>query len=188
MTVCPNLVQASHIGKKAMNYWPFMRWIHIWFLLYSASDLESIMPEYDAHGWSYVIFCKVSTHFTQILQSYFTDTMMVPVPVYQSWCAWIDTLRPRQDGQHIADDICKCIFLNENVLIPIKISLKFIPKVWINHIPTLIQIMAWHRPGDKPLSETLMFRLLTHICVTRPQWVHKSHESIGVYSIIITTH
>ena len=31
--------------------------------------------------------------------------------------------------------------------------------------------MAWHRPCDKPLSEPMMFSLLTHICVTRPQWV-----------------
>ena len=31
--------------------------------------------------------------------------------------------------------------------------------------------MAWSRPGDKPLSEPMMVSLLTHICVTRPQWV-----------------
>ena len=31
--------------------------------------------------------------------------------------------------------------------------------------------MAWRRPGDKPLSELMMVSLLTHICVTRPQWV-----------------
>ena len=32
--------------------------------------------------------------------------------------------------------------------------------------------MAWRRPGDKPLSEPRMESLLTHICVTRPQWVN----------------
>ena len=31
--------------------------------------------------------------------------------------------------------------------------------------------MAWRRPGDKPLSEPMIFCLLTHICLTRPQWV-----------------
>ena len=30
--------------------------------------------------------------------------------------------------------------------------------------------MVWRRPGDKPLSEPMMVNLLTHICVTRPQW------------------
>ena len=32
--------------------------------------------------------------------------------------------------------------------------------------------MAWRRPDDKPLSEPMMFSLLTHQCVTRPQWVN----------------
>ena len=31
--------------------------------------------------------------------------------------------------------------------------------------------MAWRRAGDKPLSESMMVSLLTHICVTGPQWV-----------------
>ena len=55
-------------------------------------------------------------------------------------------------------------FLNKNVRISIKISLKFVPKGPINNIPALVQIMAWHRPGDKPLSEPMMVKLLTHIC------------------------
>ena len=41
-----------------------------------------------------------------------------------------------------------------------------------NNIPALVQIMALRRPGDKPLSEPMMVRLPTHICVTRPQWVN----------------
>ena len=84
----------------------------------------------------------------------------------------INTLRPRQNGRHFADDIFKCIFVNENVCILIKISLKFVPKGPINNIPVLVQIMAWRRPGDKPLSEPMLVSLPTHICVTRPQWVN----------------
>ena len=82
-----------------------------------------------------------------------------------------NTLRPRQNGRHFADDIFKRIFLNENIWIPMKISLKFVPKGSINNIPALVQIMTWRRPGDKPLSELMMVNLPTHICVTRPQWV-----------------
>ena len=66
-----------------------------------------------------------------------------------------NTLRPRQNGRHFTDDIFKCILLNENVWIMIKISLKFVPKGPINNIPVLVQIMAWRRPGDKPLSEPI---------------------------------
>ena len=67
----------------------------------------------------------------------------------------VNTLRPRQNGRRFADTF-KRIFLNENVRISIKISLKFIPKGPINNNPALVQIMAWRRPGDKPLSEPMM--------------------------------
>ena len=80
----------------------------------------------------------------------------------------VNTLRPGQNGRHFADDIFKCVFLNVNVWTPIKISLKFVPKGPIDDIPSSVQIMAWRRPGDKPLSEPMMVRLPTHICVTRP--------------------
>ena len=82
-----------------------------------------------------------------------------------------NTLRPRQNGRHFSNDIFNWIFLNEDAWISINISLKFVPRGPINNIPTLVQVMAWHRSGDKPLSETRMVRLPTHICVTRPQWV-----------------
>ena len=84
----------------------------------------------------------------------------------------LNSLRPRQNREYFADDVFKRNFLNENVWIPIEISLKFVPKGSINNIPVLVQIMAWCRPGDKPLSEPMMVSLLTHICVTRPQWVN----------------
>ena len=89
---------------------------------------------------------------------------------------WFNTLRPRQNGSHLPDDIFKYIFLNENVWISLKISLKFVPRVPINNIPALVLIMAWRRPGDKPLSEPMMVSSPMHICVTRPQWVN-THKS-----------
>ena len=84
----------------------------------------------------------------------------------------INTLRPRQNGRLFADDTFKRIFLNENIRISFKISLRFVPNGLINNIPSLVLIMAWRRPGDKPLSEPMMVWLPTHICVTRPQWVN----------------
>ena len=83
-----------------------------------------------------------------------------------------NTLRPRQNGSLFTDDTFKRIFFNENVGISIKISLKFVHDGPINNIPALVQIMAWHRPGDKPLSEPMIVSLPTHICVTRPQGVN----------------
>ena len=87
-------------------------------------------------------------------------------------CPMFNSLRPRLNRRPPADDIFKCISLNENEWISPRISLKFVHKVRINNIPALVSIMAWCRPGDKPLSEPMMVNLLMHICVTRPQWVN----------------
>ena len=65
---------------------------------------------------------------------------------------WVNSLRPRQNGCLFADDTFKRIFLNENIRISTENSLKFVPKGLINNIPALVLIMAWRRPGDKPLS------------------------------------
>ena len=87
-------------------------------------------------------------------------------------CSW-------QQHQLIFNTICqfaaifKCIFLNENIWILLKISLKFIRKVPKNNIASLVQIMDWRHAGEKPLSEPMMVRLLTHICVTVPHWVNE---------------
>ena len=83
----------------------------------------------------------------------------------------VHILRQRQNGCHFADSTFTHIFLNENVRITIKISLKFVPKGPINDIPVLVQIVAWCRPGNKPLSGPMVIRSPMHICVTQPQWV-----------------
>ena len=88
----------------------------------------------------------------------------------------LNTLRPRQNGRHLPDDIFKCILLNAIVWIVTKMSLKFVPKSPISNIPALAQIMAWGRPSDKPLSAPMVVILLTHIWVTRPHWTVIQHS------------
>ena len=81
----------------------------------------------------------------------------------------LNTLRPRQNGRVFTDDTFKLIFLNEIIIISIKISLKFVPKGLIDNIPALVLIMAWHQAGHKPLFEPMMVRSLTHVFITRPR-------------------
>ena len=65
----------------------------------------------------------------------------------------------------------------------------FVPKVRINNIPALVQIiMAWRQPGDKPLSEPMMVSFLMHICITGLRikdtiWIHicSELEEFGVH-------
>ena len=102
-------------------------------------------------------------------------------PQSPSWCQSLgpesmlanifNTLRPQQNGHHFAHDIMKGISLNENVRIWIIISLNFVHKGPIDNFPALVQIMAWRRSGNKPLSEPMMVKLPTH---AQPQWVNSS--------------
>ena len=95
----------------------------------------------------------------------------------------VKTLRPKQKDRYCTDEMCKCVFLDENVWISINISLSLYP-----NIPAWVKIMTWRRPGDKPLSVPMMASSLTHTCVTRIQWVvlyatSKAHMGLKMYLI-----
>ena len=90
--------------------------------------------------------------------------------IYNTW-------RPRQNGRHFADDI----FFNVNVWIVLRISLKFVPKVRINNIPALIQIMPWCRPDAKPFSEPMMLKLLTHTVKFNKQRGPFIHDNVMIW-------
>ena len=82
--------------------------------------------------------------------------------------------------KHFTEDISKCIFLKEVIWISINILLKFVPEVWINNMPALVQIMAWCWSGNKSISEPMMVGLLMHMCIPLPQWV-KFKSTIHCY-------
>ena len=73
-----------------------------------------------------------------------------------TWFISVNSSRPGQNGYRFADDIFRCIFVNEKFCILIKISLKFIPKGPIDNNPELVYIMAWRRIGDMLLSEPML--------------------------------
>ena len=56
----------------------------------------------------------------------------------------------------LSNGIFKRISLNESDKILIQISLKLVVRSPIDNKPALVQVMAWHRIGNKPLSEPMM--------------------------------
>ena len=111
------------------------------------------------------------------------ETMAFQRPYLREWTPLLplNTPRPRQKGSHFTGDIFKCIFFNENIWISIKILLTFVPNGPIKNIPALVQIMAWRRQCDKPLSAPMIVRLPTYIWGTRPQWVKDRVVNFAVY-------
>ena len=130
------------------------------------NDITCLVPQFT------YIHCRT---FGNLSTKDFSGTIKNCVPRSGSSMGYVEiwgifnTLKPTQDGRHFPDDIYTCIFLNENEWHSIKMSLKFVA---INNFPALVQIMAWRRPGNKPLSEPMMVVLPIHICVTLPQWVN----------------
>ena len=114
------------------------------------------------HGQHYFIIHLETKHTYLICDSNFTewiyenpfDNKIVFIKVMAWYQAdhkpllTVNTLRLWQHGHHFPDETFKCIFVDENVRIVIKISLTFVPNGTINNIQALVQIMAWHRPGD----------------------------------------
>ena len=67
---------------------------------------------------------------------------------------------PQQNGHHFVDGTFQCIILNVNDCILIRIPLKFVRKGPIDNMPALVQVMAWHRADNKPLSEPMMTQFI----------------------------
>ena len=110
------------------------------------------------------------------------ENVVCEMVVILSRSQYVNTMRPRESEHHFADDAFKYIFLNENLWIPIKISLTFVSTGPFNDIPPLLQIMACRLGGDKPLSEPMMTSLLTLIpyCCSQISHTSPSREN-GVY-------
>ena len=81
----------------------------------------------------------------------------VPYLILDFFCVELFNSSPHgQNGHHFADNIFRCIFVNETICILIQISLKFVPKGLIDNMWALVQVVAWHLTCHKPLPESMM--------------------------------
>ena len=171
-----HILQGYFTGPGAILWLPQCQWSlpwRVWLKLTITKPNQSrtniILWMYHAVCWEgFAGNCRQSnvSRFPDILTASSYDVLKGKVKelfcisryreVTQWTASYVNTLRLRQDGRFFADAISKCIFLNEKVWISIKFSLKFVPTGPINNIPSLVQIMAWCRMGDKPLSEPMM--------------------------------
>ena len=119
--------------------------------------------------------------FDDVIMSWTKDGLVCWHIIYVTRPGWVNTLRPTQNCHRFADDIFKCIFFNENIWFLLENSFKVVPMDRINNIPELVQIIAWRRPGDKPLSEPVLVSLLAHMrhsasmslnCSISPKYSH----------------
>ena len=124
------------------------------FVLWSVTALSLWRSsKYARLSYQFVIYDQTLLFLTGVMAIPFDCGTLSIHHLLRTFVGIVHTLKPGQNGRRFADDTFKRIFLNENFRISIKISLKFVPKRPINNNPALVQIMAWRRSGDKPLSE-----------------------------------
>ena len=107
---------------------------------------------------------KLPGNMRTIILYRLTSGVMYNTHQYTFW--WLCRLISPLDkmAAMFADDIYKCAFMNEKLCILIRISLKFVPKSSIDNKSALVQVMAGHRKGDKPVSKSMLTQLkLTHV-------------------------
>ena len=82
---------------------------------------------------------------------------------------FVNTLGPRQNDRHFPDDIFNCILLKENICLKFQIKCSKLYNLQYSSIgldnglaPTRRQAIIW-----------TIYRLPTHVCVTRPEWVNQ---------------
>ena len=86
---------------------------------------------------------------------------------------FLNSSPPGQNGHHFADDLFKCILVNEKFCILIKISLEFLSKCPLDNKSALIMRMACHQTNDKPLPQQMVHQFTTDmICTTRGRWIN----------------
>ena len=164
LKLCPQLLGSIYLSHHTMLG-------SIYYLIAVCWDHTHIFAHWNKgtlQFWKMPISYQL--HVVILVQS---SCLMLFVVYLAKW-TWFSPLTHRgwkKNSCLFPNNIFKWIFMNENVWIPIKMSLNFVPNVPINNIPALVQIMAWWRPGAKPLSEPMMVSLLMHMCITRPQWV-----------------
>ena len=139
------------IGLSSVGYetWPPIGWHHPFVIDWSEYRLG--LPSAPLHYglmWPvgiptiFQIPVTVSLHCPNVMQC--LTLGLCKGTVKESSKHPHNKLRPEQNGKHIADDIFKHIFLNENLRIFIQISLKFVlPEHLIDSMSSLVKVMAW---------------------------------------------
>ena len=97
---------------------------------------------------------KSKTHRFYVIGGLPTFRVSIMPYVHNSY---VNTLSTEQNGHHFAEDIFKCTSVNKN-------AWKFHWSLWVplENKPTMVQVMAWCRPGDRPLFESILSKHYSH--------------------------
>ena len=134
----------------AKTIWPILfiyctRGRHVTQQFLVKGQSHKVLQIFCPQWWNWLQTCSCPHYIITFLSlSAFCTSDWIPGRGYASsdalWISvFVDTLRPKQNSLHFPYDIFKCIYLNENVWISIRISLRYVPKGPFNNIPALVR-------------------------------------------------
>ena len=100
-------------------------------------------------------------------------TWQVPYPHY-TLAHYLKTLRPRKNGRHFTGDIFKCIFLNENIWIPIKFHRNVLLRVQLATFRHYLK--RW---------ELVYRRIYASLRLTESKWMNLRGLKLALYYISV---
>ena len=167
--------------KNSLNLssWKKWLWFTPWILMYyiKIATICRYLPSYCINcctqGWGQIhfnkykyIFFRVSNTNTNTLAKIWSNTSTNTAHQIQIHTEVDTKMLPFYRWHIQIHSIVRKLFYL------FKISLKIVSKVPICNEPALVQIMAWHWVGNKPLSDQWWPGWLMHECITQPKWIN----------------
>ena len=160
---CPGAKSSDHQYPQCwLNIWLYVNSFTKKYYIYSEQhkqinyDLSSLQCQDHACCWS-------GNTRSQVISSKYIDLIILENSAPKRLAHSLSILTsspPRQNGLHFADDIFRCIVVNENFRILITISLKFVPKFPNDKNRALVQ-----KTSAKPLSKPMLTQFTdTYMC------------------------
>ena len=137
--------------------------IHICKYLIGTSNVYSMNHPYEFHFDTYVMVVWMWWISSNLSGMDNVSMALFSKTVYELLTPW---------GREKMAAVFQTTFSNAFSWMKIYIPLKFVPKGSMTNIPALVQIMAWCRAGDKPLSEPMLV-----VCFTDAYMRHSASMS-----------
>ena len=125
-------------------------WLHTIPLIYPVIHIYKHTSTIKYHAIMQNYLC-----ISYIFYNLYSSFMCLNIAQYL-WWEIINSSLPGQNGRHLGKDIFKCISWMGMTKIPIRISLKLVPRSPVGNKPALVQVMAWCRSGDRPLTGPML--------------------------------
>ena len=137
--ICEIIIALVNHLRKVLQIW------YIVFICFGNVSFVTQMWSFDGwnifplwHSWHFLLTTFYLHWKEHLSQEMINSQQCILFCLHGKIDGMFSSSSPRQNGCHFADDIFKCIFVNEKFRILIKLLLKFVPTGPIDNNPALV--------------------------------------------------